>query len=119
MHLKLDEERALLQETARAFAKEKVRPHSRKWEEAGALDAGPLDAAWQLGFASMGAGPSYGGAAETDDAVPSALSNAIVLEELAWADLGFALAAFSPMHVVVPLSLCGHEGLKREVLPSL
>jgi alkylation response protein AidB-like acyl-CoA dehydrogenase len=119
MHLKLDEERALLQKTVRAFAREQVRPKARAWEEAGKLDAAVLDAAWQLGFASMGAGPSYGGAADTDDAVPSALTNAIVLEELAHGDLGFALAAFSPMHAVVPLLLAGHEGLKREVLPAM
>jgi acyl-CoA dehydrogenase len=118
MHLKLDEERALLQDTVRSFAKEQVRPHARAWEERGSLDAKTLDTAWQLGFAAMGVSESYGGAADKD-AVPSALTNAIVLEELAWADLGFALAAFSPMHVVIPIALGGHEHLKREVLPAL
>ncbi len=119
MHLKLDDERALLRDTVRAFAKEEVRPHARGWEEAGAVADDVLDAAWQLGFALMGAGPTYGGAADDDDAVPSALTNAIVLEELAHADLGFALAATSPLHAVVPLLACGHEGLKRELLPGL
>ncbi|HEY4220245.1 MAG TPA: acyl-CoA dehydrogenase family protein, partial [Myxococcota bacterium] len=119
MHLKLDEERALLQEAVRGFAKEQVRPHARDWEEAGALGTATLDAAWQLGFAAMGAGPAYGGAHDDDNAVPSALTNAVVLEELAHADLGFALAAMSPMHAVVPLLVCGHEGLKREILPGL
>lgn len=119
MHLQLDEERTLLSETVRAFAKEKVRPHARTWEEKGALDATALDDAWQLGFAALGAGPCYGGAAERDDAVPSALSNAMVLSELAWADLGFALSVFSPLHATVPLTLFGHEGLKRELLPSM
>jgi acyl-CoA dehydrogenase len=119
MHLKLDEERALLQETVRAFAREQVRPRARAWEEAQEIEAAVLDAAWELGFAALGAGPSYGGAADSDDAVPSALSNAIVLEELAGADLGFALSAFSPMHAVVPLLVSGNEGLKREVLPGI
>ncbi len=119
MQLQLDEERALLHTTVRAFAKEQVRPHARAWEERGALDAATLDQAWQLGFATLGIGPSYGGAAERDDAAPSALSNALVLEELAWADLGFALAAMSPVHATVPVALFAHEGLKREVLPTL
>lgn len=119
MQLQLDEERALLQDTVRSFAKEQVRPHARAWEERGALDAGALDQAWQLGFATLGVGPSYGGAAERDDAMPSALSNTLVLEQLAWADLGFALAAMSPLHAAVPLALFGHEGQKREVLPGL
>lgn len=119
MHLQLDEERALLSETVRAFAREKVRPQARTWEEKGALDGAVLDEAWQLGFAALGAGPSYGGAAERDDAAPSALSNALVLEQLAWADLGFALSAFSPLHATVPLALFGHEGMKRELLPTM
>ncbi len=119
MQLELDEERALLKDTVRAFAKEQVRPHARIWEEQGALEGAALDRAWQLGFATLGIGPSYGGAAERDDATPSALSNTLVLEELAWADLGFALAALSPLHVAVPLALVGHEGLKREVLPGM
>jgi alkylation response protein AidB-like acyl-CoA dehydrogenase len=108
MDLKLDEERTLLQETVRAFAKEKVRPHARDWEESRHIDDSALDAAWQLGFACA-----------DGEETTSALTNAIVLEEFAWADLGFALAATSPMHVVVPLVVCGHEGLKREILPSL
>ena len=119
MHLQLDEERALLQDTVRSFAKDQVRPHARSWEEKGAIDAAALDQAWQLGFAALGAGPSFGGAAERDDAVPSALSGTLVLEELAWADLGFALAVCSPLHATVPLALFGAEGLKREVLPGL
>ncbi|MBI1945566.1 MAG: acyl-CoA dehydrogenase family protein [Deltaproteobacteria bacterium] len=119
MHLQLDEERALLQDTVRGFAKEQVRPHARTWEEKGAIDGAVLDQAWQLGFATLGVGPTFGGAADKDDAVPSALSNALVLEQLAWADLGFALAACSPLHVTVPLALVGQEGLKREVLPGV
>jgi len=107
MHLQLDEERALLQYTVRGFAKDQVRPHARSWEEKGAIDAAALDQAWQLGFAALGAGPSFGGAAERDDAVPSALSGTLVLEELAWADLGFALAVCSPLHATVPLALFG------------
>lgn len=119
MHFQLDEERALLQDTVRGFARDQVRPQARTWEEQGAIAGAALDQAWQLGFAALGAGPSFGGAAEKDDAVPSALSNVLVLEQLAWADLGFALAAFSPLHATVPLALFGPEGVKRELLPGL
>ena len=80
MHLKLDEERTALQETVRAFAKEQVRPKAREWEEEQRLGQRALDDAWRLGFASMGVGPSFGGAGDDDNAAPSALSNAIVLE---------------------------------------
>ena len=38
MHLKLDEERTMLQESVRSFAKEQVRPRARAWEEDQKLD---------------------------------------------------------------------------------
>jgi alkylation response protein AidB-like acyl-CoA dehydrogenase len=107
MHLKLDEERALLQETVRAFAKEQVRPRARVWEEEQRIEERVLDDAWQLGFAQL-----------AEESGPSALTNAIVVEELAWGDLGFALSAFTPMHAVVPLSLSAPSG-ERDVLPKL
>jgi alkylation response protein AidB-like acyl-CoA dehydrogenase len=119
MHLDLDEDTGLLRDGARAFAKERVRPQSRAWEEAGRIDAAALDEAWQLGFASLGVPAEYGGAADKPDARPSALVGAVVLEELAWADLGFALASFSPMHVTVPVALFGGADLKKETLPKL
>ena len=64
MHLKLDDERAALKDAVRAFAKEQVRPKAREWEEEQRIDARTLDQAWQLGFAAMGVGPSFGGAGD-------------------------------------------------------
>ncbi|HTJ84878.1 MAG TPA: acyl-CoA dehydrogenase family protein [Polyangiaceae bacterium] len=119
MHLELDEDLALLREGARAFATARVRPGSRAWEEARAIDPAVLDEGWALGFAALGVGPSLGGAAPTDDVVPSALLGAVVTEELAWADLGFALACLSPMHVVVPLAMSGDRALAVSLLPRL
>ncbi len=119
MHLELDEDQAALREGVRAFAASRVRPGARAWEEAGAIEPGALDDAWQLGFASLGVGPSFGGAGPSDDASPSALVGAVVLEELAWADLGFALACTSPMHVVVPVAVFGDDDTKKALLPRL
>lgn len=118
MHLDLDEDTSNLQAGVRAFAAERVRPGARAWEEAGAIDAAVLDEAWQLGFASLGVPTDLGGAGEKD-ARPSALVGAVVLEELAYADLGFALACFSPMHVIVPLALFGEQASRAEILPKL
>ncbi len=118
MDLDLDEEREALRTMLQSFAKERVRPHARAWEEATAIDPAALDAAWSLGFAHVGVSSVYGGAADPG-AKPSALTGAVCLEQLAWGDLGFALSAFSPMHAVVPLACFGGEHLKREVLPAL
>ncbi|NUO54699.1 MAG: acyl-CoA/acyl-ACP dehydrogenase [Polyangiaceae bacterium] len=118
MRLDLDEDTTSMQEAVRAFATERVRPRARAWEEAGEIDPLALDEGWQLGFAAMGVPASLGGAG-ADDALPSALLGAVVLEELAYADLGFALACFSPLHVTVPTVLFGDPELKQAVLPKL
>ncbi len=118
MHLDLDDDTTNMQAAVRAFAAERVRPRARAWEEGGALDEATLDEAWQLGFASLGVPEALGGAGDAQ-ASPSALLGSVVLEELAYADFGFALACFSPMHLVVPLALFGHADLKRELLPKL
>ncbi len=118
MHLDLDEDTESLRAGVRAFSKERVRPHARAWEEAGAVDPGALNDGWQLGFASLGVASDLGGTGEAG-ARPSALVGAVVLEELAWADLGFALACFSPMHVIVPIATSADTRLQSEVLPKL
>jgi acyl-CoA dehydrogenase len=118
MRLDLDEDTTSMQEAVRAFAAERVRPRARAWEEAGEIDGATLDEGWQLGFASMGVPSSLGGAG-TEDASPSALLGAVVLEELAYADLGFSLACFSPLHVIVPITLFGTPELRQGILPKL
>lgn len=118
MRLDLDEDTKSMQEAVRAFATERVRPRARAWEEAGDIDPATLDEGWQLGFAAMGVPASLGGAG-AEDAAPSALLGAVVLEELAYADLGFALACCSPLHVAVPIAMFGDLGRKQAVLPKL
>lgn len=118
MRLDLDEDTTSMQEAVRAFAAERVRPRARAWEEAGEIDRATLDEGWQLGFAAMGVPATLGGAG-TEDASPSALLGAVVLEELAYADLGFALACFSPLHVIVPTLSFGAPELKSAIVPKL
>ncbi len=118
MHLDLDGDTTDMQGGVRAFAKDRVRPQARAWEEAGRLDPAVLDEAWQLGFASLGVPAALGGAG-AEGARPSALVGAVVLEELAFADLGFALACFSPMHAVVAVALFGSPDVRAELLPGL
>ncbi len=103
MNLSLDDERKLVRDTVRAFAKERVRPRSRAWDEAAQVDDAALDEGWGLGLFADG------------EEAPSALTNAIALEELAWADVGFAARLFAPAHLAVPLSLFGSAGEKREL----
>src|SRR5438270_6000088 len=96
MHLALDEESEQLRGMVRGFAKDRLRAKCRDWDEAGAIPADALDEGWALSILAAGLPAAFGGAAEKDDAAPSALTNTIALEELAWGDLGFAQALFAP-----------------------
>ena len=48
----LNEDQALIVDTARAFAQERLRPNARRWEEEG-LDRGVLRELAGLGFAGI------------------------------------------------------------------
>jgi alkylation response protein AidB-like acyl-CoA dehydrogenase len=116
MDLSLDEDRGLLQKTLRDFSKETLRPRSRDWDEAAAIDPDTLSEGWGLGLVAAGIGDRFGGALE-GGAAPSALTGVISLEELAAGDLAYAQRLLAPNHVAVPVSLFGTEVEKEELLP--
>jgi acyl-CoA dehydrogenase len=119
VNLALDEDRELLRKTVRDFAKMRVRPRARDWDEAGDIPAAVLDEGWQLGLAAAGIPAKYGGASDDPNAKPSALTGAVMLEELAWADLGYAQRLLTPLHVLVPVAIDGSEAQRTELLPAL
>lgn len=117
MHLALDEEQEALKSSLKDFAKDRLRSGSRDWDEAGAIPDASLAEGWGLGLLLAGVPASLGGASESDK--PSALTNAIALEELAWGDLAYAHALYTPNQLAVPVLLYGTDAEKREVMPSL
>ncbi|RIK91090.1 MAG: acyl-CoA dehydrogenase, partial [Proteobacteria bacterium] len=82
----LDPELELLRETARSFAAERLRPRERAHESARAVDAEVRRLFAATGLAAIEWPESLGGAGL------GALARALVLEELAAADAGAALA---------------------------
>lgn len=82
----LDPELELLRATARQFADERLRRRDREFETARAVDSATLSAAAEIGLAAAGWPESLGGAGL------GALARVLVLEELAAADAGAALA---------------------------
>ena len=93
MHLALDDEQEALKSSLKDFAKDRLRAGSRDWDEAGAIPDASLAEGWGLGLLLAGIPAALGGASESDK--PSALTNAIALEELAWGDLAYAHARSS------------------------
>ncbi|MGH0031363.1 MAG: acyl-CoA dehydrogenase family protein [Myxococcota bacterium] len=110
--LEPSEEQQLIVDTVRQFAENEVRPKARECDEAHALDAAVLAGAHELGLVANALPESVGGGGER-----SAVTGALVAEELAWGDLSLALGVLSPSLVALPVADFGSEALQERVLP--
>ena len=88
----LTEEQEVIRETLREFANEALRPIGRECDEAFEIPQDFLDTVWELGLTNTQIPEEFGGGGEER----SAVTNAIVLEELGFGDLGLAIAATAP-----------------------
>src|SRR3954466_3971509 len=80
MDFDLTEEQTAFQETARAFAQERLLPHAAQWDEERHFPAEALREAAALGFAGIYVDEAHGGTGL------SRLDAALIFEELAAAD---------------------------------
>ena len=107
------EEQALIIETVRQFAENEIRPLSREADEAGAIPSSVLAAAHELGLVANSLPETFGGGGER-----SAMTGALIAEELGWGDMAIALAILSPGLTAFPILDHGSESLQKQVLPS-
>ncbi|MEX2016458.1 MAG: acyl-CoA dehydrogenase family protein [Candidatus Hydrogenedentales bacterium] len=110
----LTEEQQQIQDMTRKFAAGEMRPLARDADEAAQLPDGLLDQAWTLGLVAQAIPEAHGGYGLER----SAVTGAIVAEELAWGDLSLALAALAPMLMTVPLLEFATEAQQAEWLPK-
>jgi acyl-CoA dehydrogenase len=108
------EEQALIIETVHQFAENEVRPLAREADESGLPPARLLAAAHELGLVANGLPESVGGGGAR-----SALTGALIAEELGWGDMALALAILSPGLVGFPVADHGSESARRSILPGL
>jgi alkylation response protein AidB-like acyl-CoA dehydrogenase len=108
------EEQALIIETVRQFAENEIRPLTREADEAGRPPQSVLEAAHELGLVANGMPESHGGGGER-----SALTGALIAEELGWGDLAIAFAILSPGLIGYPVGEFGSRTLQDLVLPRL
>lgn len=106
------EEQQLIVETVRQFARNEIRPLARECDESGKLPDALLAAAHELGLVANGLPEEHGGGGER-----SAVTGALVAEELAWGDLAIALAILSPGLVALPVADFGTEDQKKAWIP--
>jgi acyl-CoA dehydrogenase len=107
------EEQQLIVETVRQFAHNEIRPRAREADEARKLPEEVLAHAHELGLVANAIDDEFGGGGER-----SAVTGALVAEELAWGDLSTALAILSPALVALPVQDAGTAEQKRELLPG-
>lgn len=107
------EEQQMIVDSVKDFATEELRPMFREADERGELPPGVIEKGWGLGLVPANIPEQYGGFA----AEHSAVTGALVAEELAWGDLATALYLTSPMSVAIPILLGGTEAQKQEYLP--
>ena len=105
----LSEEQQLAQTMVRGLATSALRPAAREADEQGAIPASILDEVWATGIVQS--------QADADAAGSSATLNALLLEELAFADASFAIAAGAPIGFLSAIAAQGSLAQKKNLLP--
>ncbi|WP_110515304.1 acyl-CoA dehydrogenase family protein [Herpetosiphon llansteffanensis] len=107
------EEQALIVDTLKRFAKDRLRSIFREADENGELPADLLNKGWELGLVGSSIPEQYGGFGEF-----SAVTGALALEELAWGDLASALALSAPASFAFAVLAAGTEAQREALLPQ-
>jgi alkylation response protein AidB-like acyl-CoA dehydrogenase len=107
------EEQEVVRDTLRDFAAQAVRPLAREADEDSKLPEEFLAKSCELGLVATQLPAGQGGGGEAR----SPITNALVLEELAWGDAALALAALAPAGFAFAVADQGSEEQKRELLP--
>jgi alkylation response protein AidB-like acyl-CoA dehydrogenase len=106
----LEEDQQIIQDTVRKFAGEVVRPRMREWERARGVTAEARRQFHELGLGLIDAPEAAGGAGA------SALTAALVQEELAFGDAGAAVALWAPHLAPAAILELGDEAQARRLL---
>ena len=110
----LTEEQESAREAIRGFAEAAVRPIARDCDEGAAIPDAFLDQAWELGLTATQLPEDVGGYGSPR----SPLTNAIVLEELAYGDASLALAATAPAAFAYAIADQGTAEQQSQFLPA-
>jgi len=113
MHFALTEEQAAIQETALAFAKERIAPHASEWDETSHFPVDVIRATAPLGMATIYVPADVGGSGL------SRLDGALIMEALAYGCP--AIAGYISIHNMVAWMLAkyGSEAQIRDWMPKL
>jgi acyl-CoA dehydrogenase len=108
----LSEEQKMIRDTVAAFAIDEIRVAARQADETGEIPANVVKKAWELGLVRGALPEIYGGYGDAR----SAVTGAIVAEELAFGDLAIALHVLAPRLMAYPVLEMGTEGQRAAIL---
>ena len=107
------EEQRMMVVAVKRFAENEMRTVYRECDEEARIPEQVVRKGWGMGLVPGGIPEQYMGFAEEH----SALTGALIAEELAWGDLSIALHLLTPSLVAYPILLCGTEAQKETYLP--
>ncbi|TMA53276.1 MAG: acyl-CoA dehydrogenase [Deltaproteobacteria bacterium] len=107
------DEQELIRTTMADFAREILRPHAREADEANRVPDDVVTRGWELGIVQSTIPEAQGGYGDPR----SAVTGAILLEELAYGDLALALHLLAPRLLTVPLVVAGTDEQRARWLP--
>ncbi|WP_224364294.1 acyl-CoA dehydrogenase family protein [Hyalangium versicolor] len=110
MDFQLTDSQRALQETARKFAREVIRPKAAHYDETAEFPRDLIASAHELGLMNLGASADHGGSGL------SHLEQVIVCEELAWGCSGVATSLYVNDLANLPIVLAGTEEQKQRLL---
>lgn len=114
VNLELTEEQKQFQELAHAFAENEMRPAAPKYDEDEEFPWDVIEKGHKLGLMSYAFPEQYGGAGAT-----SALTGALISEELAWGCAGIATAMGGTGLCAAPILIAGNDAQKKKYLGLL
>ena len=108
----LSEEQQMIRDSVGAFAREEIRPAARPADESGAIPAALVAKAWQFGFVSGAIPEKFGGGGDAR----SAVTGAIVAEELGFGDISIGLHMLAPRLFAFPIVEMGTDDQRAKYL---
>src|SRR3989475_7177892 len=115
VNFKPTDEQELIRQTIAGFAREVLRPAAREADEKNAVPETVVQRGWELGLVQSPIPEAFGGYGDARSAVTSAL----ILEELAYGDLALTLHLLAPRLLTIPLLVAGAAERRRRTVPRL
>ncbi len=111
--LELTQEQRLMRDTIASFARDEIRPVARDCDERGIIPPQLAEKGFGLGLIHSPLPEAYGGFGEER----SAVTGAIIAEELGWGSLAIALHLLAPRLVAYPVLDIGTQEQRERLLP--